>query len=452
MFTPKKLLIFIFTLTIGALILDLPKAHTLKFNLFGQDFNIPLNSPEINFSFGGISFKRDLEIKKGLDLQGGAHLVLKADMNQVEESDRDDALVSAKEIISKRIDLYGIVEPVIQTSKTKDDYRIIVELPGVTDVDQAIGLIGRTAQLDFRVLPEEEKKKATPSAVPIFAYQKTDLTGKDLKKANVQFSQETSEPVVGLEFTQEGKEKFAQITKENVNFPVAIFLDEQPLTAPRVNELILDGKAVISGQFDVKKAKNLTIQLNAGALPVPVKVVSQKTIGPTLGQESINKSVRAGLIGLSIVILFMAAYYGFLGTIADIGLIIYGILTLAVYKLIPITLTLPGIAGFILSVGMAVDANILIFERMKEEIRIGKKWRGAMEVGFGRAWDSIKDANVCTIVTALVLLNPFNWPFLVTSGMIRGFALTLLIGVLIGLFTGIVVTRTLLRAMYRRKD
>lgn len=447
--TPKKLLIFIFVLTIGAFVLDLPKDFALKLNLFGQDFKIPLSSPEIDFSFGGLSFKRDLEIKKGLDLQGGAHLVLKADMGETDQGDRDDALTAAQEIISRRIDLYGITEPVIQTSKTKDDYRIIVELPGVTDVDQAIELIGKTAQLDFRTLPDEEKKKATPSAVPIFAYERTDLTGKDLKKANVQFSQETSEPVVGLEFTKEGAEKFAKITKENVNFPVAIFLDEQPITAPRVNEPILDGRAIISGQFDVKQAKNLAIQLNAGALPVPVEVVSQKTIGPTLGQESVNKSVRAGLIGLAIVILFMAFYYGFLGVIADAGLVIYGILTLAVYKLIPVTLTLPGIAGFILSVGMAVDANILIFERMKEEMRMGKKWRAAMETGFGRAWDSIKDANVCTIVTALVLLNPFNWTFLVTSGMVRGFALTLLIGVLVGLFTGIVVTRTLLRVLYK---
>jgi len=449
---PKKLLIFILVLTLGALYLDLPKDYTLKFNLLGQTFNIPLSSPDIDISFGSIKFKRDLEVKKGLDLQGGAHLVLKADMSGVEEGDREEALTSAKEVISRRVDLYGVAEPVIQTSKLKDDYRIIVELPGVTDVDQTIDLIGKTAQLDFRVLPEEEKKSATPSAVPIIAYEKTDLTGKDLKKATVQFSQETSEPVVGLEFTGEGKEKFAKITGDNVNFPVAIFLDEQPLTAPRVNEPILDGKAIISGQFDVKQAKELVIQLNAGALPVPIEVASQKTIGPTLGQESIKKSLRAGIVGLMIVILFMAGYYGKLGMIADIGLIIYGILTLAVYKLIPVTLTLPGIAGFILSVGMAVDANILIFERMKEEMRLGKKWRGAMEAGFGRAWDSIKDANVCTIVTALVLLNPFNWSFLVTSGMVRGFALTLLIGVLMGLFTGIVVTRTLLRVLYRRKD
>jgi preprotein translocase subunit SecD len=251
--------------------------------------------------------------------------------------------------------------------------------------------------------------------------------------------------VVSLRFTPEGGEKFAAITQRNLNQPLAIFLDNQLLTAPIVNEPILNGQAVISGNFTTQAATNLAIQLNAGALPVPIKIVEQKNISATLGADSINKSVKAGAVGLTLVMLFMLLYYGKNGLIADIALIIYGLLTLSIYKLIPVTLTLPGIAGFILSVGMAVDSNILIFERLKEELRAGRPFNIALELGFGRAWDSIKDANVCTIITSLVLLNPLNWHFLNTSGMVRGFALTLLIGVLISLFTGIVVTRTLMR-------
>lgn len=231
---------------------------------------------------------------------------------------------------------------------------------------------------------------------------------------------------------------------------MAIFLDDLPVTAPTVNEAITSGDAVISGKFALNDAKKLAIQLNAGALPVPLKVVEQKTIGATLGNEAVRKSVIAGLIGLGIVILFMISYYGFLGFLASLALIIYGLITLAVYKLVPITLSLPGIAGFLLSVGMAVDSNILIFERIKEERWQGKPLAVAMELGFGRAWDSIKDANVCTLITAFVLFNPFNWGFLNTSGMVRGFALTLTLGIAISLFTGIIVTRTLIRVFYKK--
>jgi len=432
--------LIILFITVLAVIIDLPKNFI---------FNQKISSPEINISLGNFKFKRDLKIKKGLDLQGGTHLVLQADMKDVEEKDKNDALFAVREVIAKRIDLYGVSEPVIQTSKIGDTSRIIVELPGISNVQEAIELIGKTAQLDFRELPPELDQDATDSAIPIFAFNETGLTGKDLKRATVQFSEQTGEPVVGLSFTSEGSKKFAEITERNVGKQVAIFLDGMPVTAPRVNEAITSGDAVISGQFTPKSAKNLAIQLNAGALPVPIKIVEQKNIGATLGEESVQKSLRAGLIGLSLVIIFMIAYYGKLGVLAGIALVIYGLITLAIYKLIPVTLTLPGIAGFILSIGMAVDANILIFERIKEELREGRPLKQAMELGFGRAWDSIKDANICTIITALVLLNPFNFPWLVTWGMIRGFALTLLIGVLIGLFTGIVVTRTLVRAFYK---
>jgi len=390
----------------------------------------------------------NLPIRKGLDLQGGSRLVLEADMSEIEEEDREIALSSAKEVVSRRVNLYGVAEPVIQTARTEEKWRIIAELPGIENIDQATELIGKTASLDFRTL--EEDKKASPSGASLEDFKKTDLSGKDLKRAHVQFNPQTGEPVVGLIFNSEGAKKFAEITKENVGSPVAIFLDELPITAPQVNEPILNGEAVISGQFNVESAKNLSIQLNAGALPVPIEIVEQKNIGATLGEQSVERSVQAGAVGLAVVVLFMISVYGFLGFLASLGLVVYGLVTLALYKIIPVTLTLPGIAGFILSVGMAVDSNILIFERMKEERWMGKPANVAMEEGFGRAWDSIKDANVCTLITCFVLFNPFGWGFLNTSGMIRGFALTLALGIGVSLFTGIVVTRTLIRTFYSR--
>jgi preprotein translocase subunit SecD len=401
-------------------------------------------TPEINFTLGSLNIKRDLQPKFGLDLQGGTHLVLKADMVGIEGQDRDRALESTKSIIGRRVDLYGVAEPVIQTSKVGDDFRIIVELPGIEEINQAIDLIGKTAQLDFR-----EEKEGSPSGNLFEDFKKTDLTGRELSRSEVVFDPNTGNPQVSLEFNEEGKNKFAEITKNNVGRSVAIFLDELPITIPTVNEPISDGRAVISGDFTVDQAKNLAIQLNAGALPVPIEVVEQRNIGATLGQASVKKSGQAGVLGLLTVILFMIAYYGKLGFLADVALMIYGLITFALYKLIPVTLTLPGLAGFFLSIGMAVDSNILIFERMKEEVRGGEPLRRAMELGFGRAWDSIKDANVCTLITCFILFNPFNWSFLNTSGTVKGFALTLGLGVIISLFTGVVVTRTLMRRFLR---
>ncbi|MFH1840929.1 MAG: protein translocase subunit SecD [Candidatus Shapirobacteria bacterium] len=419
----RNLLVFIIALTVVAAYIDLPARPALSFNL------------------GKWSFNRDLEIKKGIDLAGGTHLVFEAQMQEVAEKDRQTALESARENISRRVNLFGLSEVNVQTSRAGENYRLIVELPGVKEVDQAIEMIGQTAQLRFW----EYADPASPSA----GFKPTDLTGKDLEKSQVQFDNNTGKPVVGLRFTGDGAKKFAEITERNVGQPVAIFLDDEALTIPRVEEAITAGEAVINGDFTTESAKKLAVQLNAGALPVPIKVMEQRTVGASLGEESVAKSIRAGLIGLGMVAFFMAAYYGGLGILADVGLVIYGLLTLAIYKLVPITLTLPGIAGFLLSVGMAVDANILIFERMKEEVRAGREKKLAMELGFGRAWDSIRDANVCTIITSLVLLNPFSWNFLNTSGMVRGFALTLLMGVLLSLFTGIVVTRTILRVFVK---
>ncbi len=440
---PRISFSLILILTFLSLLVALPPNFNIPLNL---PFRLPIIGNQLNIS----SFKYD--IKKGLDIQGGTQLILEADMSGLDDSNVKDALESAKEIISRRVDLYGVSEPVVQTSEVGGQYRILVELPGLEDVNSAVALVGQTAQLDFREIPEQYRD-ATPGSVPVFAFTPTGLTGKGLDKATVQFGSNSNngEPVVGLKFNSEGTKQFAEITKRNINKPLAIFIDGIPITAPIVNDEIISGEAIINGGFTIDSAKELAIQLNAGALPVPVKIIQQRNIGPSLGQESVQKSIRAGMIGLIAVMLFMFMYYGRMGFIADIALIIYGLITLAIYKLIPVTLTLPGIAGFILSVGMAVDANILIFERMTEELRRGRNWKSAMELGFGKAWDSIKDANVATIITALILFNPLNIQWLVTSGMVRGFALTLLIGVLVSMFTGVVVTRTLMRIFYKGK-
>lgn len=441
-------LIFWLIILVGLIsaFVDLPSRFPLKFEVAGLKVDQEISRPALDLKLGKFHFSRDLEVKQGIDLAGGTHLVFQADMSQIPQEDQDSALEGVKENIERRVNLFGVAEPLIQTSKIGGDYRLIVELAGVEEVSQAIDLIGQTAQLDFRELMPEATEAAS-----LTDYQETDLTGKELARSQVQFDPNTGQPVVGIEFNSEGAKKFAEITKRNIGQPVGIFLDQLPITLPLVQEEITTGEAVITGEFTLDEAKKLSIQLNAGALPVPIEVIEQRNIGATLGSESVRKSLEAGLIGLLMVIGFMAAYYGYLGVLADISLVVYGLITLALYKLIPVTLTLPGVAGFILSVGMAVDSNILIFERMKEEIRAGKPRSIAMELGFGRAWDSIRDANVATLITCFILFNPFNWSFLVTSGMVRGFALTLGIGVLLSLFTGIIVTRTILR-LFSRKE
>lgn len=435
---PVRLLVLIVLITAVALFLDLPKTVSLG------DFTF--QRPSLSFSLGRWELFRDLEVKLGLDLAGGSHLVFEADMQGVPSEDRPQALEAAKTNIERRVNLFGVSEPLVQTSQVGESYRVIVELPGVRDVSQAVSLIGQTAQLQFAEIIEEETQ---PGATPSARLALTQLSGKDLVRAQVQFDPNTAKPIVALTFDSQGAEKFEEITGRNIGKQVPILLDNQIISSPVVQEKISGGNAVISGDFSIEEAGQLTAQLNAGALPVPVELIEQRTIGATLGEESIEKSIRAGVVGIVAVFAFMSLYYGRLGFLASLGLVIYGALTLAVYKLIPVVLTLPGIAGFILSVGMAVDANILIFERMKEELRRKVPWRDAMERGFGRAWDSIRDANVATLVTTFVLFNPLNWSFLHTSGPIRGFALTLALGILVGLFTGIVVTRTFLRVFYR---
>lgn len=418
---------------------------------FSVLIDLPI-SPKINIL--NKKFSVDFPLKLGLDLQGGTEVILETQMDKIAAQDRDNALESARNVIERRVNLYGVSEAVVQTSKLGEQRRILVELPGLKDASAAASMVGKTAQLDFRELPillSAEEIEATKSGVPILAFAKsTGLTGADLKKAQVTFGGSQgakSGPQVAIDFTSEGAKKFAEITKRNVNRPVAIFLDDDLISAPNVQQEIDGGSAVISGQFTTEEAKTLAIELNAGALPVPIKLISQHFVGPTLGQESVNNSVVAGAIGLMVIALYMGASYGVLGLVADGALIIYTLLVLAIFKtgffiLPPITLTLAGIAGFILSIGMAVDANILIFERMKEEIRWGKTKKVALELGFKRAWSSIWASNVSSLLTAVILYG-------MGTSLIRGFAVTLVIGVLVSMFTAIVVTRTFLRLLIK---
>lgn len=430
--------------TFLCLIINLPP----KFTLFGRSFY----RPDFSFNLGSNKFKPNLDLRYGLDLAGGASLTYDIDISQIKKEELPDALESLKTNIERRVNLFGVSEANVQLRNNGDIHRLNIDLPGVTDINEATKLIGRTAQLSFSgVVDEKLFIEATTSAEFESSLKDTGLKGSDLVKAAPSTNPNTGEVEVSLEFNSEGAKLFEKATTDFLNKRLAILLDEEIITAPNVSVIIPDGRAVINGNFDPKSAKLLSTQLNAGSLPLPITLVQQSQVGASLGQDSINKGIKAGLVGLVLVSLFMIGNYGYLGLIADFGLIVYGLITLTLYRLIPVTLTFPGIVGFILSIGMAVDSNILIFERMKEELRAGKSWNNAMELGFGRAWNSIKDANTCTIITGLILFNPFNWPFLNSSGMVRGFAVTLLIGIVLGMFTGVVVTRNLLRVLARKK-
>jgi preprotein translocase subunit SecD len=450
---PRNVLILILLLGVLCGAMSLPENYHFKKIVFGVTIDRVINPLSLDFSLFGLTIKKEFKTRLGLDLAGGTHVVLDADMKNVAAADRLSALESSKQVIERRVNFFGVSEPVVQTAHSADSYRIIVEMPGITKTEEAVALIGQTAQLEFREFLNDAMATDGATVYPMLTNTKpTDISGKDLKRAELSYSSQNGQPEVAIEFTADGAKKFSDITTKLVGKRLPIFLDELPLTLPRVSTPITDGRAVITGQFTQDEAKNMALQLNAGALPVPVKVVEKRTVGATLGAKSVEASIKAGTIGLGIVGIYMIAMYGWLGLIADCALILYALVSFALYRFIPITLTLPGIAGFLLSVGMAVDANILIFERFKEERRHGKPWRIAMELGFGKAWDSIRDANFCTIITALILYNPGNWQWLPTSGLVRGFAATLLMGVIIGLFTGIIVTRTFIRVFYRPRE
>ncbi|MCX6703863.1 MAG: protein translocase subunit SecD [Candidatus Woesebacteria bacterium] len=435
--SPVKKFVLIVFLVLAATYVSLPP----KFTLFGKD----LSRPDLNLKLGRFTLERNFDLHLGLDLAGGSQLVFQADMSKIPQEKQATALNGVKGIIENRVNLFGISEPTVQTSVFEGKSRIIVELPGISDTQQAVSLIGKTAQLSFEEVKEVPGVKgATPSATLVA----TNLTGADLQSAQVVFDSQTGKPAISLKFSKDGGDKFAEITGRNVGKQLPIVLDSQIISAPVVEGQITGGDAQITGTFTIDEAKQLAVQLNAGALPIPVTLVQETTIGATLGAMSVRQSILAGVVGIAMVGLFMILAYGKLGLVADAGLFIFAVITLALYKLIPVTLTLPGIAGFMLSVGMAVDSNILIFERFKEE-KDKRSVANALEISFGRAWDSIRDANVATIITSLVLINPFDWPFLQASGPVRGFAITLLLGILISLFTGIFVSRNLLRVFVK---
>ncbi len=439
---------------------------------------------KINLTKLKINYNQPFKIRLGLDLQGGSHLVYQADFKDVKPEDQADALNSVRDTIERRVNSFGVAEPLVQVSG-KD--RIIVELPGIKNIDDAIKQIGQTPTLEFKIqntTTSEASVDASGTAVLGLneKWLSTGLSGKQLTKASVDLQQSgglSNQVVVRLQFNEEGKKLFGEITSANIGKPIAIFLDGQLISSPNVESAITDGTAIITGNFSVQTAKDLATRLNSGALPVPIKLISQQNVGATLGKESVQKSIIAGFIGLIMIAFFMLVYYRFPGLLAILALVIYALVSFAVFKigisfsavvlvglffflglsvnawfgvlallsyvvliflkgLEPVTLTLAGIAGFILSIGMAVDANILIFERLKEEIRSGKEIHKAVEDGFARAWLSIRDSNVSSLITTVIL-------YIFGTPSIKGFAVTLGIGILISMFTAITVTRTFLR-------
>lgn len=355
-------------------------------------------------------------IKQGLDLQGGTHVVLQA-VETPEAKIDDDALNRTVKIIERRVNELGLTEPVIQR-QGKD--RIIVELPGIKDPDQAINMLGRTAMLEFKDINGT-----------------TVLTGKDLRDARAQMTGSGSQAVVGLEFTDEGGAKFADLTARNIGRPISILLDGEVLTSPVVQEAITGGKAQISGSRNMEEAEHLAILLRSGSLPVKIEVMENRTVGPTLGQDSKEKSVVAFSIAIIGIFAFMLLFYRIPGVVADIALLLYVMLLLLIMRYLDATLTLPGIAGIILSIAMAIDANVLILEHFKEEVAAGKTLRSAMDKGFSRAFVTIFDSNITTLIAAVIL-------FYLGTGPIRGFAVTLGLGVVLSMFTAITVTKFLM--------
>lgn len=426
----------------------------------------------------------------GLDLSGGSYLVYQADTSEVDETEVSDAMESLRDVIEQRINFFGIAEPRVQTQERSfgldtPEHRLIVELPGVTDLDQAIEMIGQTPLLEFKTevgaeaMEQIDKElsdilalsesvsilegQATPeqaqelnakiSSIQNKRYESSGLTGKYLNKARLEFSQAgvasggnfQSQPIIGLSFNQEGAELFEKITQENIGKTLAIYLDGQRIQAPVVNTAISGGQAIIEGGFTLEEAKKTVGRLNSGALPIPITLISTSTIGPSLGQGAIDAGVQAAVIGLVLVSLVLILWYRLPGFIAVIALGVYSAVVLWLFKFIPVTVTSAGITGFIISIGLAVDANILIFERMKEELRGGSLIYDAIDTGFKRAWSSILDSNISSLVSAVIL-------FWIGTPLIKGFALTFGIGILVSMLTAVSFTRIMLFALNKKES
>ena len=421
------------------------------------------------------------QFRLGLDLSGGSYLVYKADTTAVAENEINDSMDALRDVIERRINAFGVAEPNVNTEthtlgiEGKEE-RLVIELPGVTDLDEAVKMIGQTPLLEFKVEATKEEQErineeinailtatANPednieldlsilSELENSRYVNTDLTGKFLEKATLQFSQAgianggslQSRPIIALNFNREGADLFEEITSANVGKTIAIYLDGLIVSAPRVNTAISGGSAIIEGDFTIEEAKTTVGRLNSGALPIPIKLISTNTIGPTLGQDAVDAGVYAAVVGLILIAIVLILWYRLPGLIAVVALGIYTAIMLWMFKFIPVTLTSAGITGFIISIGIAVDANILIFERMKEELKSGKNLKTSVEVGFKRAWASIRDANISSIISAVFL-------FWFGTALIKGFALTFGLGILISMFTAVTITRFFLLSLAKKE-
>lgn len=432
----------------------------LSLTTFAVWVSLPDN-PGIRFDMnrdGLYEIDRPIAVRQGLDLAGGVKILMEANMPEGVDVDRS-AMNEVRRIVEDRIDALGALEPVVQLQGEK---RLIIELPGYEDPESAVDLVQQTALLEFVALPSplppgtpvdtdyrqqqtEESEPASDEQVeeeeePGLVYT-TVMTGEALQTADVGFDPNTGEPIVQLVFTPEGGRIFGTYTAAHQGEILGIVLDGRVISSPQIGAVITSGRAVIEGNFDLETARRLATQLRYGALPIPLRVDSTSTVGPTLGQISVEQSIRAGLIGIVVVIVFMLIYYRVPGIAAALALVIFALLNFAIYKLVPVTMTLPAITGFLISVGTAVDGNILIFERLKEELRSGKRIDVSMRAGFERAWTSIRDSNFSTIIICVVLYA-FGTSF--GAGAVRGFAVTLALGLVINLFTAVTVTRTFL--------
>ena len=447
---PWLIILIIFILAILAGSLDSPRYFNQGIDFLNSKFDL------------GLPHFWEKPFKLGLDLLGGTHLVYQADLSQIGEKDKNEGMSGLRDVIERRVNLFGVAEPVVQVQKE----RLIVELAGIKDVNEAIKMIGQTPYLEFKeerdagqteqilnkqkelqgkTMEEIQKIENWQMALEDPYFVPTSLTGKYLKSAQVGFDETTYKPLILLEFNDEGTKIFGDLTGQNVGKRLAIYIDQVPISAPVVQEAISGGKAQITGKFTIEEAKELARNLNAGALPVPIKLISQQTVGPTLGKISLEQSLKAGILGFLAILLFMIIFYRIPGILASISLLVYVAFILALFKLIPVTLSLAGIAGFILSMGMAVDANILIFSRMREELKTGKSYLISIGEGFRRAWPAIRDGNLTTILVGLILFG-FGTSF------VKGFAFTLVIGNLVGMFTAIFITNNLLKCFSKDKS
>lgn len=419
--------------------------------------------------------------KLGLDLAGGSHLVYEADVSKVQPEEVSDLMNVLRDVIERRVNIFGVSEPIVQIEESSfvtDEpvQRLVVELPGVTDVSAAVEEIGRTPLLEFKLIDQQAlQAQETAAAVresqgtssegvglgigdvklngqsvdDLEPYLDTGLTGRYLESAELQFAGQSSgqlanEPIVSVTFSSEGGDLFEEITRQNVGEQLAIFLDGEIISAPRINEPISGGRAVISGGFNPDEARELVQNLNFGALPVPIELASTQTVGASLGGQVLEHGIEAALIGFSCVVAFMLLWYRVPGLVAAIALLSYLVMMLALFILIPVTLTAAGLAGFILSIGMAVDANVLVFERMREEYQRGQDSLASARAGFSRAWSAIRDGNITSLLSAMIL-------FWFGTSVVKGFALVFGIGVIVSMISALLVTRTLLIALPIRK-